>query len=1013
MTSVRLPLDLSEPLGSIGPEPARRSLSLFPEEAGRQRLSLSFLDGGADYPQAVLAGLLANGYYPDGEVDAGTYLIPLGESETASRDCDKEADVGLMPVRLVRLLDEESLQLQDLREGWLYVFVDGHLWREIAIGKHVVFQDVNLAKHQGKDHRPCAGMLMEHNVVSLPYRLEGRVPTLQVAFSEVQWTWAYLCKMGGMSKDDRRYLPGLAIHAPYHEIAPDAVFRNCRFQTLDLGAYRGGWDIEKLKTHYLSPATTIEEHRKSEAGKALSPLSQEDISGRVAYLAVSDPLASAREMAEEYHSLLELEDALAQQADGSGEFPLAMLIKELVEEDDKSHQSQKLREQVQMDKVEGTIEAWQQLTRRLVEQRDRADAELALKFQEPQVRAVLADYFQSGSHACHALGVIHWSLLTGACRTTNMAAYQQRVLRGEEQWLESLQRLPFPVVEQLRGMAATGEPAFNTAKDHLTKVLGPESSIPIATGLMGVISQLIEGYTQLHTDKLLNLTTETLSKVADDIVHLTGVAVQALQMPLAKAVPLGQTNPVKPGEYRFQPGAFSRAMHTLSESLVFQLLPEGKKVSAYLDTLSASPAFQRYAIRVLAPLHIINASLSINAALKAREFESATAAFSATMSALSYFGAEAEKWAKKNLEGVRLRDEEARRQIKKSEKILRHPHRHSARSQARALHRMEANQLLRDSYKAQRRPFGIAEFGGRAARHIFGAGGGLAEVVFGGWNVTKGVATGNAQVAAGGGLGVVGGALIVWGSLAGSSVVAAPLGVVLALAGGLIVLFGERSKLEEALRLGYFGQDAYPVVGGPFEEPAEAVRLVSESGLVDQSRPLPDLSEEIDYFRKLFCRVQAHVAIHRESKPSLLPMGSTPGPASEYRIIKARAEMTGYQLGQSKLHFTVSLFYEPGWFPGKSARRYPAQAMYTIPVMDGENLVALEGYIRVPKRAVLLGAEMEVSLDLLGNGSLIAPLDGPVSASSWVEDDRAIADHTWQHIENTATAPTRQPEDIH
>lgn len=1015
MTAVSLPLAMSELIGDAPSGQAQRKLSLFPKQTGRQRLSLSFLDGGEEYSKDVLDGLLANGYYPDGVADAGYYLIPLGESETASRDCDKEADVGLMPVRLVRLLEEEFVQLQDVREGWLYVFVDGCLWREIRINKDSVFQDINLAKHQGKDSRPCGGMAFEYGMVSLPYRMEGKSPELQVAFSEVQWTWSYICKMGGMAQDDLRYLPELEIHNAYRDIQPDEAFRNSRFQTLDLAAYSGGWNIQKMKTHFLCPANAVEEHRESEEGKELSPLSPEDISGRVAYLAVKDPLASAREMADEYSSLLELEAALEAQADSSGEFPLALLVRELVKEDEKHSDGQGLREHVRMDKVESTIEAWEELTKKLVAKREQADADLALKLQQPQVRSALADYFQSGNDYCHALGVIHWTLLTGECRTTQMAGYRQRVLRGEEEWLESLKKLPFPVVEQLRAITALDNEVYRAAREDLSSSLGPEGGVSITAAITGVIAQLIEGYAHLHTDKLVNLASDALNKVADDVVHLAGVAVQALQMPLARAVLLEQINPLKPGEYRYEPKGFSQSIKAIGESRVFQILPEGKSVSAYLESLSGNSTFQRYAIRVLAPLHIINASLAIKDLTESQGAETKLPAFSGIMSALSFFGGEAEKWGKKSLEALGEKDAEARKLIRKSEKILERPNRHSSRSRARASRRLKANQLLRSGYKTKKMPLTITESAGLVAKKAFGAAGGLAEVVFGGWNVTKGVATGNAQVAAGGGLGVVGGALITWGVLTSSSVVAAPLGVVLALAGGVAVMMGERSKLEDALRLGYFGQDAYPVIGGPFDESIDPVRLGPESGLLNETRLLPDLSEEINYFRRLFCHVQAKIGIHRESRPSFQSMGGTTIPASDHVIIKARVDISGYQSGQSKLKMTVRLFHEPGWVPGKSGWSYPVQSMYTKAILDGDSLVAVEGFLRLPREEVSNGfgrAEIEASVDLMGDGGLLSPVDGPATHWSWQWEDRSISDHEWRSIEKTATPPTMTPREI-
>lgn len=152
--------------------------------------------------------------------------------------------------------------------------------------------------------------------------------------------------------------------------------------------------------------------------------------------------------------------------------------------------------------------------------------------------------------------------------------------------------------------------------------------------------------------------------------------------------------------------------------------------------------------------------------------------------------------------------------------------------------------------------------------------------------------------------------------------------------------------------------------------------------------------------------------VHPESKPSLLPMDNTPALTSDHVIIKAWVDMSGYQVGQSKLNLAVSLFHERGWFSEKSGMRYPNQALHTKEVIDGENLVALEGYVRLPRRVIIAGAELEASLDLLGDGSLIAPIDGPITLSIWVEEDTAIADHTWQHIERTSHSPTAKPQEI-
>ncbi|WP_290537430.1 MULTISPECIES: hypothetical protein [Alcanivorax] len=144
-------------------------------------------------------------------------------------------------------------------------------------------------------------------------------------------------------------------------------------------------------------------------------------------------------------------------------------------------------------------------------------------------------------------------------------------------------------------------------------------------------------------------------------------------------------------------------------------------------------------------------------------------------------------------------------------------------------------------------------------------------------------------------------------------------------------------------------------------------------------------------------------------------MDNTPAPSSDHVIIKARVDMSGYQVGQSKLNLVVSLFHEPGWIPGESGMRYLSQALHTKEILDGEDLVALEGYLRLPKEVASHGfgrAEIEASLDLFGDGSLIAPVEGAATHWSWRWEDKAIADHAWQHIERTGNPPTAKPEKI-
>jgi hypothetical protein len=102
---------------------------------------------------------------------------------------------------------------EPLRSGWVYIYVNGYLWREFESvfdnndeKSQTVYKEVNLGKSHGQDER--LGVGAEVNELILPYKLAGDEAEVEVAFSEFQWSWDQLEAFGGMQEGDIRYKAG-------------------------------------------------------------------------------------------------------------------------------------------------------------------------------------------------------------------------------------------------------------------------------------------------------------------------------------------------------------------------------------------------------------------------------------------------------------------------------------------------------------------------------------------------------------------------------------------------------------------------------------------------------------------------------------------------------------------------------------------------------------------------------------------------------------------------------------
>ncbi|MBD3641564.1 MAG: hypothetical protein HUJ18_11275 [Marinobacter sp.] len=88
-----------------------------------------------------------------------------------------------------------------MRTGWIYVFFNGQLWRELSVmtvpDGAPVMRDTDLASVRENDAEGVNGRLPvgpEIDVIHVPARMLGRdvQDEVQLAFSETQWSWEYV-----------------------------------------------------------------------------------------------------------------------------------------------------------------------------------------------------------------------------------------------------------------------------------------------------------------------------------------------------------------------------------------------------------------------------------------------------------------------------------------------------------------------------------------------------------------------------------------------------------------------------------------------------------------------------------------------------------------------------------------------------------------------------------------------------------------------------------------------------
>jgi len=160
---------------------------------------------------------------PNGE----DIIVPFGLVETQTLDNPKSDEQRTSTIAITPKifndagLDKRHAAAPDFIEkidtlpknaacGYLYIFIDGYLWREIACTGLGMLSDVDLMQQHSKDHRPHVTKAARQIILPTQTRSLYNGNTLtpvvaEIAFSRTQWAWQYINDLGGMFETDKRF----------------------------------------------------------------------------------------------------------------------------------------------------------------------------------------------------------------------------------------------------------------------------------------------------------------------------------------------------------------------------------------------------------------------------------------------------------------------------------------------------------------------------------------------------------------------------------------------------------------------------------------------------------------------------------------------------------------------------------------------------------------------------------------------------------------------------------------
>jgi len=932
----------------------------------------------------------------------GSLHIPLGRLATQPQEAihasrqprPGQRELALVPLIPLRYTEptHDKGQAALLRPGgWLYIFRDGHLWRELQVLPQGRLRDVDLSEQAGKDSRRASGEADQ--AVLVPARVGGAAVRIEIAYAEVQWSWTQINALGGLADDDirlahaerRRHRDHPVPRPDAEQKARAAEGRERRLQSVELSGYPQAFPPRAAEGR----SAAIESIRHAVAIPLLELLAYSD--APVVY--VNDPLGIARGLRRLQQAAESELDLIAASAN-SGEYALAQLIDSLLASERRTIQQARanhaadipearLSERVDTARLEKTLNGWNHYRHRLTDDALNAGRRLLGVLRGEAFHAALGDYFGQPAWELtrRALGLLAWVELAGGLDFPEGRAYVREIADG-----------------RMAGYAPIGQPD-DALRAYLHKLVAGHAVLRAEAlhdgltasgddvGLAEAGGKLLESLYEVLAKAQLADGENGLRWIVGYLNDVVGRRAELTHVSLHRLLWLPER---EAGElYRYQPRFSAAFVDWTREVSVPWIHLKGVDAPATPAQMERLAQAKQGLVGLLMLTQAINVCLMLHKAIESKRPKDAAALLGALSGAASYYAKVYEPLARTGAEDTAEEAISAKMTRDRAERAyLRAQGTEKEIARSRRLERADAS--FDEAYKAARRADTLLAWTLRVK--LFGALiAGIADTGLGGWDAVGGLAEGNPGEAAGGTVLAASGMAGLYAALAEAGTFAAgaacvPVLGALAALGALVSLVvlaeSRRGPLERALNDGWLGRHSYPLDGwrGPYGERPAARAVADAPGL-----HWVDLTGELEHLFELLFAYEVKLEVLRE----YIEHFTTPQYEAGTGEVVVRATVRFNQFLPERSTFEPRLTAEgtyglDEWLYGPRAGVYPASELL-IEECKGEGgaLRVLRIYRRLPEAAVSGGVVFDYSLDVYGDGRYLIPKNPDKRQARW------------------------------
>ncbi|MCG5525669.1 DUF4150 domain-containing protein [Ectothiorhodospira haloalkaliphila] len=534
----------------------------------------------------------------------GMYHVPLARDVSVRpRDADNDPTLEayrhehqLVAVALRRPLDLRGIEHDVIRPGCrVYVFRDGHLWRELEAGPEGTWLEVNLEVWQGEDERPAHCPVGAR--LLFPHRIDGKVFDYQLALSEPQWTWARIQAFGGLAPDDPRRAPRPSSGG--QDVTPIRYSGSLDTRCIPLNLGR-----EAVRRGRLGRAGEPGGRPRPLLASQPEPaeaLELRDVNGLITAL-LPDPLQQARDLRQSMDACLE-DLAEAEQSAIDGERALGTLIQLLIEV------QPDLQRQVDVPRMNRTLNAWDQKVKEAASRFQSLNRDLLSLLQSPHYAHALEDYTESPCPDDRVFGLLQWIHCIRDLDSETALPYLRCFLDPETNTLPILGN-DDPETRQTLIDWSTGTQWLDTTEPRM-KPLMEIDRLQLATFAPDALNRLIDALAEAAMDEQSQHIRHGLDNVATLAHRIAGIELHVQHLPLSSFLGFTLDKPPTRG-FQLRQSEFIDIHKELHQVHVPVLMPTGAYSLGDLSRMiHNNPSYRTAYGATLGPLLLFNLGLAL------------------------------------------------------------------------------------------------------------------------------------------------------------------------------------------------------------------------------------------------------------------------------------------------------------------------------------------------------------------------------------------------------------------